>query len=74
MEAVPKILMVLVLVMIVIFAVYGAVSNVVGNQGSSLVGQGQNVEDGLNCVFSNKESADEKCLEGNSGGGSGSGG
>jgi len=69
MNTVPKILMALVVVMMVIFAVYGVVSNVIGNQGDSLMDQGNKIEDGLNCVFSNKGSADEECLEDSSGDG-----
>lgn len=63
MNSVPKILMVFVLVMIVIFAIFAVVNNVIDNQGSSLLEQGKNVEKGLDCVFANKESADQKCLK-----------
>lgn len=73
MDTVPKVLMALVIVMMVIFAVFGVVSNVIGNQGDSLLDQGGNVEEGLDCVFSNKGSADEECLEDSSGGGDSNG-
>lgn len=73
MDTIPKVLMVLVIVMMVIFAVYGVVSNVIGNQGDSLLNEGEGVEDGFDCVFSDRGSADE-CIESDSGGDESSGG
>lgn len=68
MNTIPKILMTLVIVMLVIFAVYSVTSDVVDNQGENLVNEGQNVEDGFDCVFSDRGSAQD-CIETDSGDG-----
>ena len=60
--------MTLVIVMMVIFAVYGVVNDVVDSQGDNLVNEGQNVEEGFDCVFSDRDSAQD-CIETDSGSG-----
>ena len=67
MNSVPRLLMLFVLAMIVIYAVFTVVSQVVDSQGNDFVNQGNNVSEGLDCVFANKDSADEDCLKSESG-------
>ncbi|MFB6216665.1 MAG: hypothetical protein ABEJ72_06830 [Candidatus Aenigmatarchaeota archaeon] len=62
MDEVPRLLMKLVLAILVIMAVFVAVTSVMDNQGEELSKNGDNVGKGLDCVFSDKENA-QKCLE-----------
>lgn len=63
MDVTPKALAAVVIAMMVIGALFASVSNVVGEQGDNVADQGGNINEGLDCLFSNKGSANEKCIE-----------